>query len=554
MRQFLGFLLGYSCLCFGQTGSVSIALSSTGLSSLRYRGVEYIGIGDFHLNSVKFQDGASGNLQSTASVNTATGEITWTYDWGTVKAGYSASGNRLNLTITTTNTSGSTIQGIYFEAMALRFPSKPKEYAGNTPLLATNIGNPTTVRMTCGGSALVLANDDVTKPLLVGFPWAYDRPSPQTLFPLRVNTDREEMYPDSLPTISRPILPGGSDQYRLSLRFGPASASMKDLAGDVYQSFAKFYPFQLNWPDRRTIGNLIIGTAAAGWATNPRGWLLDPNINVTTPAGVAAFQARLLGWADGAVAILKSMNSQGMITWDIEGEQFPHATTYIGDPRIFAQLAPEMSGVADAYFKKFRDAGLRVGVTIRPQQLVVSADGTSASQNDAADPSQILIDKIAFARSRWGATLFYIDSNGDPNNPMDVSVFKRVTAAHPDVLLIPEHQNAAYYSITAPYDELRGGVASTPQWVRDIYPNAFSVINTSDGSIDQRFSDLRAAVQNGDVMLFRGWFADKAIDKVRNLGPFGSAPAGPAPDRNTEQPGQQQQRQQQPDRKRDGKR
>ena len=33
------------------------------------------------------------------------------------------------------------------------------------------------------------------------------------------------------------------------------------------------------------------------------------------------------------------MNAQGMITWDIEGQQFRHATTYIGDPRLVETLA-----------------------------------------------------------------------------------------------------------------------------------------------------------------------------------------------------------------------
>jgi hypothetical protein len=502
--------------------SVSFSLSPKGLSSLRYQETEYIGNGDFHLNAVKLQRGPttySGDLQATVSANPAVGEITWTYDWGTVRAGYTVSGNRLNLTIAITNTSSATVQGLFFEPMILRFPSKPREYDGQVPLLAANTGNPSLLRMTFKNTALVLANDDVSKPLLIGFPWALDRPSPQTLFPLRVNTGRDSMYPDSLLAIDRPIPPGGTDQYRLSLRFGAASASMTDLAGDIYEGFAGFYPFRLEWPDRRPIGSLMIATSAAGWAANPRGFLLDPKADVTTSVGVAALQSRLLAFADNSVSVLKAMGSQGMITWDIEGEQFPHATTYVGDPRMVAQLAPEMSEIADAYFKKFRDAGLRVGVCIRPQQLVVSADGRSARQTEVADPAQILIDKIGYAKNRWGATLFYIDSNGDPNFPMDVSIFLRVAAAHPDVLLIPEHQNAAYYSIAAPYDELHGGVASTPQWVRDIYPNAFTVINTADGPIDQRQADLQTAVQHGDILMYRGWYDDPANDKIKRLLP-----------------------------------
>jgi hypothetical protein len=179
-----------------------------------------------------------------------------------------------------------------------------------------------------------------------------------------------------------------------------------------------------------------------------------------------------------------------------------------------------MAGVADEYFKKFRDAGLRVGVCIRPQNLVFSPNPRSAQQVNSTDPAKTLIDKITFAKNRWGATLFYIDSNGDPNLPTDVDVFRRVAAAHPDVLLMPEHENSAYFSLSAPYNELRGGVASTPAHVRDIYPGAFSVINTADGPISARFNDLRTAVQRGDILLFRGWFDDPGNALVKNLYPL----------------------------------
>ena len=217
------------------------------------------------------------------------------------------------------------------------------------------------------------------------------------------------------------------------------------------------------------------------------------------------------------MAILKGMNAQGMVTWDIEGEQYPQSTTYIGDPRIFMNLAPEMVGVADIYFKKFSDAGLRVGLCIRPQQLVVSADGSSASQQELADPTQLMIDKMTYAYQRWGATLFYVDSNGDPNLPYDFNFFRRVQQALPNVLVMPEHKNTGYYGVTAPYAELRQGFASTPSAVRDVYPGAFSLINTADGPINARYADLQAAVAGGDIMMFRGWFDDGNNATIKSL-------------------------------------
>jgi hypothetical protein len=211
------------------------------------------------------------------------------------------------------------------------------------------------------------------------------------------------------------------------------------------------------------------------------------------------------------------MNSQGMITWDIEGEQFPHATTYIGDPRMAEQLAPEITGAVDEYFKRFRDAGLRVGVTIRPQQLVLAADGKSATQQEVADPAKQLMEKIAYAKNRWGATLFYIDSNGDPNFPTDAAAIERIATAFPDVLLIPESQNLRYYATTAPYDELRRGIESTSSTTRLVYPQAFSVINIADIDSASHHDALLDGVRRGDILLYHAWFDDPMNAAVKQI-------------------------------------
>jgi len=153
---------------------------------------------------------------------------------------------------------------------------------------------------------------------------------------------------------------------------------------------------------------------------------------------------------------------------------------------------------------------LRVGVCIRPQQVVVAPDGKSARQVPVSDPAQLLIDKAMYAKKRWGATLFYVDSNvnADDLNPMDASVFKKLAAALPDALFLPEHSRMLYHAYTAPIRELRQGHASTEPDIRSVYPNAFTVIYTADGPIDARHADLVSAVKRGDVLLFRAWFED----------------------------------------------
>jgi hypothetical protein len=210
------------------------------------------------------------------------------------------------------------------------------------------------------------------------------------------------------------------------------------------------------------------------------------------------------------------MNAQGMILWDVEGEEFRHAITYVGDPRMLPSLAPEMDKFADEFFAKFRDAGFRVGICVRPQ-LFTRNRGQEPRQGESADPAKVLIDKIAYARKRWDATLFYIDSNGDPNRPLDPEVFRKVVAEFPDVLLVPEHSTFRYFAYTAPLHDMRKAEAGTPAQVRLLYPKAFTIINTIDGPIEQRFEELVEAVSKGDVMLYRSWYKDPAHAKLKSV-------------------------------------
>jgi hypothetical protein len=212
--------------------SATYTLGSTGLTSLKYNGTELLSYGDLRVNWVRFNTGSYADLTAAVNADSGRQEVTRTYGWGSIKIGYSTSGNRLNLVVTTTNHSPYTIQGISCEPLALRLPQAPAEYDGNTPLLSPGIGGPTLIQMSFGSGVLVFANDGPAKPLMAGFPWALNKPS-NTVFPLRINTDREDMYPTFFPTINRPIAPGASDQYTLSLRFGPPGSTLSSLGTDV---------------------------------------------------------------------------------------------------------------------------------------------------------------------------------------------------------------------------------------------------------------------------------------------------------------------------------
>lgn len=401
----------------------------------------------------------------STSWNAAQKTLTWRYDWGAVSCKYIDSSDRLNLRLTVTNTTtGDRIDGVDIFPFAMRFPNTPAGFAPDIPQTAFNSDGPTVITADYGQGVAALCNFDVVQPLYCGFFTLAGDTAKYKRYAVWVGSTPLSYQPGNYPKFNRPIAPGKSDTFSLSLRFGPPGTSSQTLAGDIYKSYTQLNPAELNWPDRRAIGYAMLSSTVPHPAggKNERGWFSDdPNVDVTTESGRERFRAELMTYADVCIQCLKDMNAQGVITWDIEGQQYPHATSYVGDPTMLAQVAPEMEPVADEYFKKFRDAGLRVGVCIRPQQLVVN--GQSARQEEVADPVAQLNRKIAYAKKRWDCTLFYVDSNGDPNSPYDAHIFKKVAEANPTCLIIPEHQNTLYYAYTAPVDQLDQGVATTPR-------------------------------------------------------------------------------------------
>lgn len=504
--------------CQRPNSGLEVGMSEQGISSLRFGGWDYLSDGVFRVGHIDMRtpegQKIAADLHSTTRYTAALNEVKRVFAWGSIAIRYRVNGSRLELSITTANESANSIEHVFYEPLALKFISKPSEYDGNTPMLAVNMGDPTVIPLTAARAQVVFCNEDVKKPLVTGFPWALNKPT-DTVFPLRVNTGRDNMYPDSLPEVLRPIQPGATDTYHLSLTFqNPSSPDGRGIL-PVQKTFLSSFPAQLEWKDRRPIGQLILGRSGTGWKTNPRGWFLDATLDTITPAGVANFRTKLLDFADHCILYLQNLNAQGMITWDIEGEQYPQPVSYVGDPRLMERLAPEMAEIADQYFAKFRKAGFRVGICVRPQNFTFPADGGKARQEPSQNAAQTLIEKIRFARDRWGATLFYVDSNGGPSYPLDVQVFQEVARAFPDVLLVPEHFNTAYFSVSAPYLELRGGSSATPVSALKLYSGAFSIINVTDGPLDQNYRMLETAVKRGDSLMARAWFADPTIDKVR---------------------------------------
>ena len=285
-------------------------------------------------------------------------------------------------------------------------------------------------------------------------------------------------------------------------------------------------PARLHWPDRRPIGILFLASNFHASATNPRGWFNDPNLDITGPDGPQHFRQALFAYTDRSLAILKRTRAQGVIVWDLEGEQFPHKITFIGDPRLLDRLAPEMMPVVDEFFTRLRNAGLKVGLTVRPQQLIL--DSGLPRQTQVVNLKQSLLQKIDYARNRWGATLFYVDSNGGIRRPDEVWQLSRLAAQRPDILLIPEHHYLPYWSFSAPYVPLsQGNSAGTANWARRLFPGSFQALDISN--TDRDGINVAAAWRKGDILMFRAWFWNRDCELVEDF--TSDQPPAPAPPR-----------------------
>lgn len=276
-----------------------------------------------------------------------------------------------------------------------------------------------------------------------------------------------------------------------------------------------FQSSRLRWEDRRPVGVLFLASNYHSSATNPRGWFNEPGLDFTSAGGAERFRTALREYTDRSLAILKRTGAQGVIVWDLEGEQFPHKTSFIGDPRTLDRLAPEMAAAADEFFQRLRDAGLRVGVTIRPQQLTFDQFGLP-NQTFALNLEKVLLEKIDYARQRWGATLFYVDSNSGLWRPDELWQLRRVAAARPDILLIPEHHGLPYAAFSAPYVSLRKNAsATTGEWARKFFSGSFQALDISDCA--DNWMQITAAKSAGDILLFRAWVWSPECDLLETF-------------------------------------
>ncbi len=130
------------------------------------------------------------------------------------------------------------------------------------------------------------------------------------------------------------------------------------------------------------------------------------------------------------------------------------------------------------------------------------------------DVADAISARIAYAKTRWGCSLFYIDSNGYERRtprkvigfatpweeyagaPMRNRHWQKIARAHPDVLLIPEHESLGHWACTSPLNGF-----TTPE-TRAYFPQATTALFLQFPEyLTRNFAQYVTALQQGDFLL-----------------------------------------------------
>lgn len=535
-------MLGAAACALVSTASaqsgLQVTYGSKGISQLSYNGVvlENTGIysaDQFHIWHMKSTD-LQGNVLSNGGYgwgesNTGTtwdansNTETYQFSWGTIATRFIQTGNRLDMIVTERNNAGSGVifDGAEIYPFALHFPQMPQNFFGYTQYAITTTGPGVSVA-DFGSGVVTSVIPDESMALYGGWKSA----GGTTFTPLMAGTAPDGLA-SFLPKNDLPLQPGTSLTYTVSLRFTPEGTAAD--TSDAYASYAATYPSQMTWTDKRIIGTAYLASSPSnsninqpgGFPTNPRRYFNDASVNTTSAAGMRIFQARMLAQAVQNVSTARALNSQGVITWDIEGEQYPQNTSYVCSPEQIATVAPEMEQtvqdatspyynlpLSTAYFKTMTDASLKVGVCLRPQVFSIASDGT-AQQSFLTGNAAIVANlekKARFANARWGVTIFYIDSTVDTTGgTLDPAIFQQLITDLPNYLFIPEESTPRYFAYSAPfYTFLFHTDLGTPAEILKVYPRAFGanlVNDVSAATLATYTPQLTAQVKQGDILM-----------------------------------------------------
>lgn len=475
-----------------------------------------------------------------------TNEVVLVFEWGQVEIRPAETEKGLTIEVEVKNETEKVIEDIEATLYEVDVPAgvkiqNPRSASG------CNLGGPTLRRALFGDTQLLWVSSQPNRPMRQTLKKVDDQRL-QLRFQAGSPDGGKEIF-DGVWDV-RPIRGGESDKYEFGVRLGESDENPYNVASDVYEAFGEAYPSTLDWPDRRPIGAVHVADSRTS-EENPRGWRHGFSIpndwDIAEDEGYEEFYEGVMRGADKIIRASRREGVQGIIVWQIEGMEFP-GPAYYGEPRHLKYHAPEIDKAADDFFARIREAGFRVGITIRPtihfprsketKKLVPWDDMTDLwgrnwvkripdscrnlyDEEETWNVTKRLSNKIQYAKDRWGATLFYVDTNSfwRPRTPgqedwgweskrLSASVFRDLLEEHPDVLIIPEHQYFQYWAYSAQYRQPPRWGSPTRYDVRLAYPEAFSVIaGTHHEEKPDRY--IRAIVR-GDTFFGHGWRAGPA--------------------------------------------
>jgi len=552
----LALLMPPALLAADETAApLSVQIDNNGLKEILWKGKNYAMPSKVRLTHLNVPEGDKvGNALGAHLGNVAdptTGTVTADYTGAKLQCRYQVDGNRLDLFVEITNKTDKPVLNFNAELAKLDLLPTLRNMASDlvgVPRNIDNIGRVGMRRLEADGATLALINWEISPTAVVNV----GTQTPSGPFPLVLSLPQGKngQHPivDNRFFVQpgREIAPGSTEKFHISLTFADPAATDEELSANVNARIAKQYPMVLEWKDRRPIGTLFLANPATGWKTNPRGYLpgKGKDNDITTEEGLQAFGAALMAYADHSIEILKEANAQGVILWDLEGAEHHHPITYIAQPDKLGKIAPEMDRFADALFKKFRDAGLKTGITLRPTEVVPDPQKPGKwTHIEVKDPVKLLDAKITYAKKRWGCTIFYLDSNVFGNDwlteeqkkqlqgvnwVMPTQMLAALMKKHPEILIIPEWSGWQDYRYSAPYSAVGLGMRTTSPRVRATYPTAFKVMSTSTRALEQDWDTYLQGVSGGDVFLFNAWYRGKEIGllhlllaeaEIRKMGP-----------------------------------
>jgi hypothetical protein len=544
-----------------------------------------------------------GDLAPTQAWNASTHTETYTYAWGTIAWVLGCSGSNLTIQTTVTDNAGS---GVVFDGLetylaTFHFPNEPTGFYSYTQYAITTL-NPGIFAADYGGGIATATWSDAAIPGYTGWKNVTSQNGDSSeAYALISTTTAPDSMASFFPYLNLKQQPGTTKTWTTSIRFTPEGT--KADVSDIGANYRSVYPYQANKGQHKPIGTMYVAnnpnggnldqntypntnnpSGCGGGSGNPRNY--KDYGGSTTCTDTNSLQDTMLHRGADIVSRSSQYGYWGTITWDIEGEEYPQDTSYVCSPDQIDTLAPEMDQtvtdsnyptyanqtnpatgqpwrLVDAFFDMQIKSGLATGVCIRPNVFRYNASAQTNTNNPSATSpagsaeqtfpinstagdtatAALLESKMDYAHNRWGATIFYIDSNvyinGQVLNP---NIWQKVSGDRPNYILIPEAQHGQVETRNWAYtkqflnlldnnDLSSASVVTAGFDPRVIYPQTSSAVLINDMDPNALAPDIPAlttAVEAGDDLMAHADYDHPNNTTVENIYTTAASQAPPA--------------------------